>query len=156
MRRLSLRFAGKWGRREHCDSADIARLREQLRTVPIEDRATWAQVARDTAGAFAAWPQPTEATPGPLAETSRTLARSGQLQARDAEPRPPQLRFITGAAMLAGAVATPKKSTVAQTLLMRELTRLARSLHRRIVGVILSTKNGVRSGNSPVSRDGRR
>lgn len=110
-------------------SADVAQLREQLRAVPIEDRATWAHVARDTAGAFAAWSQRVESTPGPLAEASRTLARSAQLRAREAKPRPPQLRSIAGAAMLASTVATSKNSTVAETLLMRELTRLARSLH---------------------------
>jgi hypothetical protein len=110
-------------------SADVARLRDQLRSVPLEDRATWAHVARDTAGAFAAWSQRVEATPGPLAEASRTLARSAQLRAHETRPRPVQLRSIAGAAMLASTVATTKNATVAQALLMRELTRLARTLH---------------------------
>src|SRR4051794_37145236 len=34
---------------------ELAALREQLRTVPADDAATWAHVARETAGAFAAW-----------------------------------------------------------------------------------------------------
>jgi len=109
-------------------SADVARLRDQLRTVPLEDRATWAHVARDTAGAFAAWSQRVETTPGPLAEASRTLARSAQLRAYESRPRPVQLGSIAGAAMLASTVTT-KNATAAQMMLMRELTRLARSLH---------------------------
>lgn len=110
-------------------SADVSRLREQLRGVPIEDRATWAHVARETAGAFAAWSQRVETTPGPLAEASRTLARSAQLRAYEARPRPTHLASIAGAAVLASKVATSRNSTAAQMILLRELTRLARTLH---------------------------
>ena len=34
---------------------ELAQLRKQLRDVPVTDRATWAHVARETSGAFAAW-----------------------------------------------------------------------------------------------------
>lgn len=108
---------------------EVAALRDQLRAVPIDDRATWAHVARETAGAFAAWSQRTEATPGPLAEASRNLARSAQLRAYESTKRPPQLRSLAGAAMLAAHVASNRNATAAQVVLMRELTRLARAVH---------------------------
>lgn len=108
---------------------DVVALRDQLRNVPIEDRATWAHVARETAGAFAAWSQRTEATPGPLAEAARNLARSAQLRAHQSQPRPARLQSLAGAAMLAAHVASNRNATAAQVVLMRELTRLARSLH---------------------------
>ena len=47
-------------------SDELAQLREQLRAVPADDVATWAHVARETAGAFAAWSLRVEPTPGPL------------------------------------------------------------------------------------------
>ncbi len=66
---------------------ELAGLRERLRAVPPEDRGTWAQVARDAAGVLAAWSLRTEPEPGPLAEASRTLARSGQLRKQDVSRR---------------------------------------------------------------------
>ena len=75
---------------------DIA-LREQLRTVPCDDRALWAHVARETAGAFAAWSHSVEgATPGPLADTARILARCAQLRAHQVRPRPAGLPSARG------------------------------------------------------------
>ncbi|MEA2127504.1 MAG: hypothetical protein QOJ85_395, partial [Solirubrobacteraceae bacterium] len=63
-------------------TSEVAALREQLRNVPCDDRDLWAHVARETAGAFAAWSHSVEgATPGPLAETAKILARSAQLPA---------------------------------------------------------------------------
>lgn len=34
---------------------ELRALVDRLRSVPVEDRDTWATVARQTAGAFAAW-----------------------------------------------------------------------------------------------------
>src|SRR3546814_12571902 len=58
------------GREEHAPDPklweqygrELRELRAQLREVPATDRATWAHVARETAGAFAAWSQRVEAT----------------------------------------------------------------------------------------------
>src|SRR3954452_3618030 len=60
---------------------ELAQLRDQLRTVPSDDVATWAHVARETAGAFAAWSVRVEPIPGPLAAGAAPLARSRQLHA---------------------------------------------------------------------------
>ena len=46
---------------------DDAGLREKLRDVPLDDRDTWSTLARQTAGAFAAWSNAVEDAPGDLA-----------------------------------------------------------------------------------------
>jgi len=66
---------------------ELAALREQLLQIPPEETATWAHAAREAAGMFAAWSLRTELTPGPLAETSRVLARSAQLRRREVHGR---------------------------------------------------------------------
>jgi hypothetical protein len=66
---------------------ELAALREQLLQIPTGDTATWAHAAREAAGVFAAWSLRTEPEPGPLAETSRVLARSAQLRHRDVRGR---------------------------------------------------------------------
>jgi len=56
-------------------TTEVTALREQLRAVPADDRALWAHVARETAGAFAAWSISVEGdAPGPLAATADILA----------------------------------------------------------------------------------
>lgn len=67
---------------------ELGALRAQLRDVSPEDRATWAHVARETAGAFAAWSQRVEMTPGPLADTARELSRSAHIRAHQSAPKP--------------------------------------------------------------------
>ena len=79
---------------------ELAQLRKQLRDVPVTDRATWAHVARETSGAFAAWSQRVETTPGPLAQTSRELARSAHLKAHQSKPKPTGLGSAANAAMI--------------------------------------------------------
>ena len=64
-------------------TASVAELREQLRRVPVDDKATWAQVAHETAGAFAVWSLRVETTPGPLAATARSLAQSAQVRTHE-------------------------------------------------------------------------
>jgi hypothetical protein len=49
-------------------AAEVRDMREWLRTVPATDHATWARVATETSGAFAAWSARVESAPGPLAE----------------------------------------------------------------------------------------
>ena len=114
---------------------DVARLREQLRQVPIEDRETWARVARQTAGAFAAWSARVETTPGPLAATSDALARSAQLR-RMPTKRTTQgavgagVASATGAALLlAQAARGGCGGTVAQAILLRQLANTIKALH---------------------------
>ncbi len=106
-------------------SDEIGQLRKQLRDVPVTDRATWAHVARETAGAFAAWSQRVETTPGPLAETSRELARSAHLRAYQSRPKPAQLGSASNAAMILMQAASGGQGTMAEAIMLRQLGRVS-------------------------------
>jgi len=111
-------------------TAEVTALREHLRNVPCDDRAQWAIVARETAGAFAAWSHVVEgATPGPLADTARVLARSAQLRAHQVRPRPAGLPSARGAALLLASVSAGGSGTIAQTVLLRQLANTVKALH---------------------------
>lgn len=120
------------GREEHAPDPqmwkqytdELSQLRKQLREVPVDDRATWAHIARETAGAFAAWSQRVETTPGPLAATSRELARSAHLRAHESKPKPVQLGSAANAAMLLMQAATGGRGTMAEAILLRQLGRV--------------------------------
>lgn len=103
---------------------ELAQLRKQLRDVPVTDRATWAHVARETSGAFAAWSQRVEVTPGPLAETSRELARSAHLRAHQSKPKPAQLGSAANAAMILMQAASGGRGTMAEAIMLRQLGRV--------------------------------
>lgn len=106
-------------------SRDLSELRKQLREVPADDRATWAHVARETAGAFAAWSQRVEATPGPLAATARDLARSAHIRAHQSKPKPAHLSSGAGIAAVLMQAAVGGKGTAGQAIVLRQLSRLA-------------------------------
>jgi hypothetical protein len=111
-------------------TTEVTALREQLRNVPCDDRELWAHVARETAGAFAAWSHSVEgATPGPLADTARILARSAQLRAHQVRPRRAGLPSARGAALLCASVAAGGSGTIAQTVLLRQLANTIKALH---------------------------
>ena len=111
-------------------TTEVTALREQLRNVPPGDRELWAHVARETAGAFAAWSHSVEgATPGPLAETARILARSAQLRAHQVRPRRAGLPSARGAALLCASVAAGGSGTIAQTVLLTQLANTVKALH---------------------------
>ena len=108
---------------------DAQRLREQLRTVPVDDRQAWARVARETSGAFAAWSRKVEATPGPLAAASDALARSAELkQAPPAKDRT-QGASLVGAALLLSAAGESKNGMVAQAAMFTALVNVAKAVH---------------------------
>lgn len=109
--------------------ADLERLREQLRSVPIEDRDTWARVARQTSGAFAAWSARVEETPGPLAATSDALARTAELRRRPVQPERAPKASASGAAMLLISAAKGGRGAVAQAVMLRQLANLAKAIH---------------------------
>ena len=109
-------------------SDELAQLRKQLRDVPVDDRATWAHVARETAGAFAAWSQRVETTPGPLAHTSRELARSAHLRAHQSKPKPVQLGSAANAAMILLQAASGGHGTMAEAIMLRQLGRVTVAL----------------------------
>jgi hypothetical protein len=121
------------GREEHTPdpqlweqySQELRELRSQLRDVSPDDRATWAHVARETAGAFAAWSQRVEATPGPLADTARELSRSAHIRAHQSAPKPVRMGSASGAAMILLQAATAGRGTAAEAILFRQLGRLS-------------------------------
>jgi len=111
-------------------TSEVTALREQLRNVPCEDRDLWAHVARETAGAFAAWSHSVEGGGvGPLAETARILARSAQLRAYQVRPQRAGLASARGAALLCASLAAGGSGTVAQTVLLRQLAKTVKALH---------------------------
>lgn len=124
------------GREEHTPdpqlweqySKELRELRAQLRDVPATDRATWAHVARETAGAFAAWSQRVEVKPGPLAETARELSRSAHIRAHQSKPKPVRMGSASGAAMILLQAATAGRGTAAEAILFRQLGRLSVAL----------------------------
>lgn len=107
--------------------ADLERLREQMRAVPIEDRDAWAHVARQTAGAFAAWSVRVEPVPGPLAATADALSRTAQVRRRPL--RAPETKAVgaSGAALL--LIAAVQGGEVAQAVMLRQLANLAKAIY---------------------------
>ena len=108
---------------------ELAALRDQLRRVPPEDTATWAHVARETSGAFAAWSLRVEPTPGPLAATARQLARSAQLHAHQVRPRRAGLPSAAGVALLLSSASRGGRGPVGEAVLLRQLANTAQALH---------------------------
>jgi len=107
---------------------EITELRERLRSVPVDDRDTWAMVAREAAGALAAWSNATEPEPGHLAAASDALATSAQTFRRPLQPQRVAKVSLTGAAMLLASATTGGQGAVAQAVMLRQLVRLAQAL----------------------------
>jgi len=112
---------------------ELAALVERLRAVPVEDRDTWATVARQTAGAFAAWSNATEQTPGDLAAAAEALSRSAQTFRRTVPPQKAGTVAISGAAMLLASAAHGGQGPVAQAAMIRQLLRLTQAVHAAAV-----------------------
>ncbi len=112
---------------------ELRALVERLRSVPVEDRDTWATVARQTAGAFAAWSNATEATPGDLAAAAEALSRSAQTYGRTVRPVKAGTVAISGAAMLFASAARGGQGTVAQAVMIRQLLRLTQAVYEASV-----------------------
>ncbi len=106
---------------------EMAQLRDQLRTVQPGDTDTWARVARQTSGAYAAWSMRVEPTPGPLAAASAALARSAQTKTKPASARPPVGPSVAATAMLLDAAATDNR--MAQALLLRQMLNLSKAVY---------------------------
>ena len=110
----------------HCIS-DIDRLRSRLRAA-VRDPADTALAAHDAAGILAAWSVALEAnTPGPLARSSRQLARSAEYRSarRPALGRPRPRGSVIALYLLAGA---RPDSTSGWFLLTRQMSFLGREL----------------------------
>lgn len=114
-----------WSRCE----ADLASWRQALRDTPIEDRAQWARVARDASGAFAAWSQQVEHTPGPLAAAADALARSAEVRSQVEQPRPAGQVGAYGAAMLLAVASGRGNTLMQQAMILRQLMNLMKAVH---------------------------
>lgn len=68
--------------------AELAQWSEYMRTIPVDDRAAWAEAAGRTSGIFAAASVATEYAPGPLDRLSRRLASASELDAHKRPERP--------------------------------------------------------------------
>ncbi|WP_367645920.1 relaxase/mobilization nuclease domain-containing protein [Paenarthrobacter ureafaciens] len=110
-------------------NAELRELVDRLRSVPVDDRDIWATVARQTAGALAAWSNATEETPGDLAAASEALSRSAQTYQRTVRPEKAGTIALSGAAMLLASAARGGQGTVAQAALVRQLLRLTQAVH---------------------------
>ena len=108
---------------------ELAALREQLRAVPVDDRETWARVAGQTAGAFAAWSHRTEPVAGPLAATADALSRSAHLRRRAVTPKPTRGPSATGTALLLMQASGAVRGPAAEAVMLRQLANLAKALH---------------------------
>lgn len=112
---------------------ELRALVERLRAVPVDDRDTWATVARQTAGALAAWSNATEATPGDLAAAADALSRSAQTYGRTVRPAKAGTLAISGAAMLLASAARGGQGAVAQATMIRQLLRLTQAVYEASV-----------------------
>ncbi|QOT19883.1 relaxase/mobilization nuclease domain-containing protein [Paenarthrobacter sp. YJN-5] len=110
-------------------SEEVARLREQLRAVPVDDHATWAQVARETSGAFAAWSTATEPTPGPLAAAADELSKTAQLRRYPARPVRTVGPSAKGASLMLMAATMGGRGTAAEAIMLRQLLNVAKAVH---------------------------
>lgn len=114
-----------WERRNE----ELRGLVDRLRSVPVDDRETWATVARQTAGALAAWSNATEETPGDLAAAADALSRSAQTYRRTPSPQQAGTMAISGAAMLLASAAHGGRGAVAQAAMIRQLLRLTQAVY---------------------------
>ncbi len=87
-------------------------------------------MAKDTAGAYAAWSRRLEPTAGPLADAARTLARASQIRAYESKPRPPQMPSMTGTTAIILAQARKGKNAAAEAMLLRQLSQTSLHVYR--------------------------
>ncbi len=109
---------------------DLQALRDQLKSVPLDDQGTWAVVAKETAAAFAAWSYRVEGDqPGPLAAVSDSLAKSAHLITRPAKPKRAGLASASGTVMLLLQASKGGHGTVSMAIMARQLANLAKVMH---------------------------
>ncbi|MEJ1116781.1 relaxase/mobilization nuclease domain-containing protein [Paenarthrobacter sp. CCNWLY172] len=110
-------------------TAEVGSLYERIKSVPVDDPAMWAQVARETSGAFAAWSLRTEAVPGPLADTAKALSRTAQLRRFPTKTEHAPLPSAKGAGMLLMQSAVGPSTTAGEALLLAQLRNTMRAIH---------------------------
>lgn len=108
---------------------DVSAAVERLRQVPLEDRGTWATVARQTAGVLAAWSTATEQEPGDLAAAAHALSKSAQTYRPTTSPAKAGTLALSGTAMLLASAARGGRGTVGQAVVIRQLLRLTQAVY---------------------------
>ena len=108
--------------------AEMAAQLKRLATVPPGDTAQWQVVARDAAGAFAAWSARVEPTPGALARTADELAKSAQTKRPPGPQVPVRKTSIAASAMLLAAAGSKRNSVAAEAALIAQLLRTAAAI----------------------------
>ncbi|WP_175637506.1 relaxase/mobilization nuclease domain-containing protein [Sinomonas mesophila] len=110
-------------------TAEVGALYERMKTIPLDDDALWAQIARETAGAFAAWSLRTESVPGPLADTAKALARTAQLRRFPPRIEHAPMPSAKGAGMLLIQTAVGPSTAAGHALLLAQLRNTMRAIH---------------------------
>ena len=108
---------------------DVSAAVERLRQVPLDDRGTWATVARQTAGVLAAWSTATEDEPGDLAAAAHALSKSAQTYQPTTPPAKAGTAALSGTAMLLASAARGGRGTVGQAVVIRQLLRLTQAVY---------------------------
>jgi hypothetical protein len=111
--------------------AELDYLRSRLKNVPPSETGTWAEVARETAGALAALSLQREENPGPIARAARNVARSAQLRSGPSTRRrwrslPPARH----AAQILMSASTRPRSTAALVTQIIDLIAALNEMHR--------------------------
>lgn len=107
---------------------ELGDLADRLRSVPVEDRATWTRVARQVGGALSAWSTRLEPVPGPLAEAAGKVRDYARTTGREPPADGPPVR-LTSQAYLLAAVAVNPDGIGAQLAMLKQLTRTMQALH---------------------------
>ncbi|WP_197272984.1 hypothetical protein [Microbacterium aurantiacum] len=110
-------------------TAELGELRETLRSVPLDDRDTWARVARQTSGAFAAWSNAVEDVPGDLAAAADELAKSAQTYRGHTKLQKAGRVSAGGAAMLFASAVRGGQGTAAHAAMLRQLLNLTQAVY---------------------------
>ncbi|GAA1891883.1 relaxase/mobilization nuclease domain-containing protein [Paeniglutamicibacter psychrophenolicus] len=108
-------------------TAQAQEIADRLRSLPLNDHASWARAARETSGVFAAWSEKLESTPGPLASTAAELAKTAQLRDYRRHEKPVPMPSLAGSTMLLLAAGS-KSKTAAHTALLIQLMRTSKAI----------------------------
>ncbi|MCH6472597.1 relaxase/mobilization nuclease domain-containing protein [Sinomonas terrae] len=109
-------------------TAEVGELFERMKAIPLNDDALWAQFARETSGAFAAWSLRTEPVPGPLAETAKALSRTAQLRGFPPRTEHAPMPSAKGAGMLLMQTAVGPSTAAGHALLLAQLRNTMRAV----------------------------
>lgn len=108
---------------------ELRGLVSKLREVPLDDRQTWAAVARETSGALSAWSQATETVPGDLAYAARDISRSAQTFRRIERPARVDTSPLAGAALVLAGARAGSDTRAGQAAMIRQMLRMTQALH---------------------------